>query len=148
MRSRQVECVIFKKNEGIIEFLLLHRIPEKGGFWQPVSGGLEDDTETVKDGALREVYEETGITIKDITRIIENVHEFTIDKHYLTGEPIPRITEYVLGIETKNEIVINIENNIVKEHREYRWVHFDEAIKLLKWQNNKDAFLKLINLIQ
>jgi len=30
-----------------------------------------------------------------------------------------------------------------KEHFEYRWCNFAEALKLLKWKGNKDALEKL-----
>jgi len=41
------------------------------------------------------------------------------------------------------EISINIENNPCEEHEEYNWFTFDEAVKRLKYQNNKEAFEKL-----
>ena len=67
----QVEAILFRNNEGEIEFLILKRKKERGGFWQPITGGLEDD-ETLMEALRREIKEETGIT--NYERIIENVH--------------------------------------------------------------------------
>src|SRR5882672_3913545 len=39
--------------------LLLHRKPERGNFWQPITGSIEDD-ELPHDTARRELAEETG----------------------------------------------------------------------------------------
>ena len=59
-RIDQVEIIVFKVIDGNPLFLLLKRIPSRGGFWQPVTGGVnagEDFTLAAK----REVQEETGI---------------------------------------------------------------------------------------
>ena len=69
----QVEAILFRKNEGEIEYLILKRKQERGGFWQPITGGLEEG-ETLMEALRREIKEETGIT--NYKRIIENVHYF------------------------------------------------------------------------
>jgi len=144
MRKRiQLECIVFRKNKNKYEYLLLKRIPEKGGFWQPPCGGMEDTDKTKLDAAHREVFEETGISKGKILRVIENVHYFVMSKHYLTNEPMEPVEEFVLGFEVKSDAEIDIAKNNCAEHEEYRWVSFEEAIKLLKWENNKDAFRKL-----
>src|SRR4030042_1806138 len=58
----QVEAIICRINSGRIEYLLLKRLPERNGFWQPVTGGVEEGES--RDEALhREIMEETGIEI-------------------------------------------------------------------------------------
>lgn len=144
MRKRiQLECIVFRKNKNNYEYLLLKRIPEKGGFWQPPCGGMEDTDKTKLDAAYREVFEETGISKDKILRVIENVHYFVMSKHYLTNEQMEPVEEFVLGFEVKNGAEVDIAKNNCVEHEEYRWVSFEESIKLLKWENNKDAFRKL-----
>ncbi|UCC34079.1 MAG: NUDIX domain-containing protein, partial [Candidatus Bathyarchaeota archaeon] len=38
----QIQAILFKRSGGEIQYLLLKRCPERGGFWQPVTGGLEE----------------------------------------------------------------------------------------------------------
>jgi dATP pyrophosphohydrolase len=33
--------------------------------------------------------------------------------------------------------------NISKEHIEYKWVNYEEAVKMLKWDSNKNALWEL-----
>jgi len=58
--SIQVEAIIFKRTDGENQYLILKTIPERGGFWQPIAGGLEEG-ETKKEALKREIKEETGI---------------------------------------------------------------------------------------
>jgi 8-oxo-dGTP pyrophosphatase MutT (NUDIX family) len=143
MRDTQLGCIVFRKRNEVYEFLLMKRIPTKGGFWQPPCGGLDEEDCSRIEGAYRELLEEASITKEQVIRVIEDVDTFVMDKHYLTGEPIPKITEYVYGFEISPEIEVSIENNIYPEHEEITWVIFDKAIELLKWDNNKTAFIKL-----
>ena len=47
----EIEGILFKRADGKIQYLLLKRHPEKGGFWQPVTGGLEEgETKIEKKG--------------------------------------------------------------------------------------------------
>ena len=147
MRTKQVMSIIFRKNKDKYEFLLLRRIKEKGGFWQPATGGLEDSDESRLHAAFREVLEETGIKREEIKRTIEDLYSFTITNHYITNEPIQPITEYVYAFEVNKETKVDIHNNIYPEHEEFKWVNFEEALNLLKWENNKEAFSKLNSIL-
>jgi dihydroneopterin triphosphate diphosphatase len=147
MRTTQVMSIIFRKKESSYEFLLLKRIKEKGGFWQPPTGGLEDSDESKLHTAFREILEETTIKKEEIKKVIEDVHSFTIDKHYLTSEPINPRTEYVYGFEVGDSAKISVHHNIYPEHEEFKWVSFEEALEMLKWDNNKEALTKLNSII-
>jgi len=124
----QVQCILFRKINGKIQYLLLKRIKE--GFWQPVTGGLEEG-ETKVEAIEREVLEETGI--KNIARIIEDVHYFEYsDSHF--------IKEYVFGVEVHPNEKIVLDG---KEHSQFKWCSFQEALELLKWDENKKALSRL-----
>ena len=141
---KQVESIIFRKNNNSFEFLLLKRIPKKGGFWQAVTGMVEREDDSLIIAALREAKEEAGLEKKDIIRIIENVHtyEFENEKDH---QPV---REYVFGIEVSTNFEFTLDKNIYIEHDELKWVSFEEALDLLKWEENKTAFRKLNNLLK
>lgn len=136
----QVQGILFRKINGRTQYLLLKRIPETGGleegFWQPVTGGIEEGEKRI-EALKREVSEETGI--KNFLRIIENVHYDEFWDFFKREARQRLIKEYVFGVEiSSNENVA-----IGREHSEYRWCGFEEALKLLKWKENKEALKKL-----
>ena len=126
----QVEAIIFRRNRDMIEYLLLKRLPERNGFWQPVTGGMEEG-ETREEALCREVKEETGV--KNIVAVIEGLYYFEFSDPNLNQE-------YVYGVEVSpsEEIVLDRE-----EHSEYKWCSFQEALQLLYWKENKEALRKL-----
>ena len=126
----QIQGILFSRINGEIQYLLLKRHPERGGFWQPVTGGLEEG-ETRVEALKREVLEETGI--KNLVRIIEGVYHFEL------ATPLHE-KEFVYGVEVLHTKEIEMDNN---EHSEYRWCNLEEAFKLLKWKDNKEALERL-----
>jgi lipoyl(octanoyl) transferase len=58
---RDVSIQLFRRTPEGPRFLMLRRCPERGGFWQPVTGApLPEENDA--DAAVREVHEETGFT--------------------------------------------------------------------------------------
>jgi 8-oxo-dGTP pyrophosphatase MutT (NUDIX family) len=145
-----IGVIIFRKKtvkSDKYEFLLLKRRWQKGGFWQ-FAGGRIEDKESITDAAYREVFEETGINKKDIIKTIKNVHEYIINRHYLTDEPITPMKQKVYAFEIKPDTAINISNNPDEEHEKYLWLEYPKILPLLKWQNNKDAFTKIKSILK
>ncbi len=142
-RIAQLECIIFRKQNDAYEFLLLKRIPEKGGFWQPISGGLEEYDKTKLEGCYRELFEEIGADDKDVLNVYENVYMFSMYNVEIDGEVRDKLDEYVFGFEIDPEHEVTFDKNIYVEHEDYIWTDFDTAIEMLKWDNNKDAFREL-----
>jgi len=131
-----IEVWVYKHSAAGCRFLLLKRTKDNGGFWQPVVGKLEDDEQPVT-GARRELREEIGL--RDTMHISEKLYEFTIDKHYKTGERIAPQIEYCYAIEVSPDTLIDITKNPDAEHDTYLWATYEEAMTLLRWDNNKDA---------
>lgn len=131
----QVEAVIFRRNGSTIEYLLLKRLPDRNGFWQPVTGGLEEG-ETRTEALRREIKEETGI--EDLIRVIEDLYYFEFSDPNLNQE-------YVYGVEVSptEEVVLD-----GKEHSEFRWCDNEEALQLLNWKENKEALKKLDTILK
>jgi dihydroneopterin triphosphate diphosphatase len=142
MNPSQIGCIVFRQKENQREFLLLKRIPEKTGFWQSITGEVEN--ETLLEAVFREAKEEAGIEKKDIIKIIKNINSFEYEN--LKKNCI--VTEYVFGLEIKFNSKITLDKNIYKEHAEFRWVSFEEAMNLLKWESNKLSLQKLNQILE
>jgi dihydroneopterin triphosphate diphosphatase len=145
VRTQQVQAWVFRRSKGI-RYLLLKRIASKGGFWQPISGGVEPTDTDILSAGRREVLEETGIPEHAIKKTIEPFYFYTIDKHYLTGKPITPLHESVIAFEVDSDEV-RLDRNIYPEHSESKWAGFEEAMNLLKWEDNKTALKKLNNIL-
>lgn len=130
-RTTQVEIIIFKIVNNEIIFLLLKRNPQRGGFWQPVTGGVESG-EDLLQAVNRELKEETGIT--EYVRIIEDVYYFEF-----TTKEYGVLKEHVFAV----EIDLNTDIFISPEHTESRWCALEQALQLLKYDSNKVAFKKI-----
>lgn len=148
MRTKQVECIVFKRVGTEVSYLLLKRIPSKGDFWQPPCGGVEKEDDSLMDAVFREIKEEAGIEKSDVLEVIEGVHTFTMSSHYLTKEEMPPITEYVFGVEIGLDVEVDLTKNIYVEHEEFKWVEYEQALELLKWEDNKTALRKLHALLK
>ena len=60
--KHKVQVVIIEKNAGAPRLLQLRVNHERGGFWQNITGSVEDG-ESFEAGARRELFEETGLSI-------------------------------------------------------------------------------------
>jgi len=76
--------------------------------------------------------EETGIG--EYRRIINLKYSFSFCLPHL-GE----LTENVYAVEVKPEAEIALS----REHTEYRWTTFEEAMSLLKYETNKEGIRKI-----
>ena len=74
MRKAQVQGIVFKRESGKIFYLVLKRNPEKGGYWQPITGGVNEE-ETPQKAITREVNEE--LSIDSPKRIIYTNYTFS-----------------------------------------------------------------------
>jgi len=137
VKCEKVEVFIFKKEKKDYNFLLLKRTKESGSFWQPVTGSVEFNEQVIPT-AKREILEETGI--KNIKSLTKEVHSFN-----LKAKPYPR--EHVFGAEVSKSTKISLDKNIYQEHNQYKWVSYQEAMKMLKWIENKRGLKRLNSLL-
>jgi len=105
------------------EFLCVHRVEEKGGYWHAVAGGVEPGEEW--DAAVRrELREETGLDAG-----VESIGGFAYVREPWEAEPGMRVVvEAFLA-----EAPAGWEPTLNEEHDEYRWLPRDEAAELLFW---------------
>lgn len=134
----QIEAIPYRINGRSVEYLALKRTKEKGGFWQPVTGGVKKG-ETIEQARDRETREELGSGIK-IKRIVSDVHYFEFEKRDRNNpEETLRMKEHVFGVELSEDSQIQLS----REHSESRWGGYEETRNTYYWDANKDGLKKL-----
>jgi lipoyl(octanoyl) transferase len=130
--ARTVSCVVLRKGPSGPQVLLLRRRVEKGGFWQPVTGRLEDK-EDAPTAARRELYEETGARLDVLS--LDYEHAFAL------GTAVPP----VLIRETAFAAVwAGGEVQLSAEHDALEWCSPDEALSRLPFAGLKRAVRKAV----
>jgi len=140
---RQVLVYLFRESvDGSVEFLLLKRTERWGGFWQGVSGAPEWD-ETDEQGAIREVFEETGFEVGGSLQALDFRYELLRAEdpdgdgwEQMYGPEIHAVPEevYVANAPTDTDPTL-----APYEHDAFKWCSFKEASELLTWENNRRA---------
>ena len=122
-----VHVVKLRGNE--VKYLLLKRCGKfLTGNWQMVAGKVEEG-ETGTQGALRELYEETGIK-PDRFYTADFVESFYLPKFDLMCHaPV-----FVAFVDEDQEVVLS-----PKEHDEFTWVTLSEALSLLEFSGQRIA---------
>jgi dATP pyrophosphohydrolase len=110
------------------------------GYWQGLAGGGEDD-ETPIEAAKREAFEEAGI-IKDCPYLeLDSMSSLPVEHvvgKFLWGEDVYVIKEFSFGVKVPTKNI-----SLSKEHVNFKWVYYEEAVTLLKWDSNKTALWEL-----
>lgn len=117
-----------------LQVLLLNRA-DKPGFWQSVTGSIEPG-ETLRETAVREVQEETGLAAGDykledwqLSQVYE-IYPHWRDR-YAPG--VTENTEHVFGLELPAALPVTLSP---REHLDYAWVDWREAAqKVFSWTN-------------
>jgi len=117
-----------------LQVLLLERADKKG-FWQSVTGSLEDG-ETPYDAAVREVAEETGLDARQYDLQdwqSSNVYETYPHWRYRYAPDVTHNTEHLFGLELPAPLPVQLAPD---EHVRYEWVDWREAaIRVFSWTN-------------
>ena len=135
----QTLTILYKEKDNKILYAIFYRSSHP--IWQFVSGGGEDN-ETPLETVVREIMEETSIVVdkKEIEQLDSKttIPVINITGEYTWGKNVYVIPEYTFAIKLKN---CNIK--LSNEHKEYKWVEYDEAIKKLKYDSNKKDLWEL-----
>lgn len=124
-----------------LQVLLLERA-DRPGFWQSVTGS-QDNGESLRDTAIRELHEETGLDARQYSLTDwqkQNVYEiYPVWRHrYALGTT--HNTEHVFGVTLPQTMPITI---APREHLQYEWLSWQQAAeKVFSW-SNREAILLL-----
>ena len=125
-----------------LQVLLLERM-KAPGFWQSVTGSIDTPDEPLKEAAMREVREETGIHSTAADHLLADwgyTNEFEIYKRWVSryGPGVTHNTEHVFGLRIPAPVV-----PVLTEHLAYVWLPWREAAeKCFSW-SNAEAVRKL-----
>ncbi len=123
------------------EILLLERA-DRPGFWQSVTGS-QDSGETLRQTALRELREETGIDATNLELVDwqqQNKYEiYEIWRHrYAPG--VTHNCEHVFDLRLPGRIPVKLNP---REHLQFVWLSIELAAELCFSATNREAILSL-----
>lgn len=119
--------------------LLLHRRPERGNYWQPITGSIEDGESPVA-AARRELREETGHDGEVVDLAL--AQSFMIESQYLESRYDAPIIASEIGysamLDSHAPIRIDAE-----EHDTWGWFTFSDAYERIRWSDDREALERL-----
>jgi len=124
-----------------LQVLLMERA-DKAGFWQSVTGSLENG-ETSYEAAIREVREETGLDARQYDLQdwqSSNVYEIYPHWRYRYAPGVTQNTEHLFGLELPAPLPVQLATD---EHVRYEWVDWRAAAKKVFSWTNVDALKRL-----
>jgi 8-oxo-dGTP pyrophosphatase MutT (NUDIX family) len=131
-----VFAVVWIKENNKIKYLILKRKKHWVG-WEFPKGKIEF-LETKKMAVRREVKEETGLNILKIKRFhVDGLYKYKKkmnDRKGFIGQ-----TYHLFSAEVEKGKV-----SIEREHSDFKWMNFSEAVKKVTWANQKKC-LKIVN---
>ncbi|MGB8780987.1 MAG: NUDIX domain-containing protein [Candidatus Bathyarchaeia archaeon] len=128
-------CIVFTGKGKAIRFLMLRR--EKSAVWDFPKGKAKDKDKSSRETALREVAEETGLTIK----ILQG---FNCVSHYSDLDPVsdwiyPFLYDGDVRLFIAKALNTEVHLQMSAEHDLYAWLPFQEAMERLTLQDSRDA---------
>jgi dihydroneopterin triphosphate diphosphatase len=128
--------------DGGVEYAMFLRGDDPADpFWQGVAGGVEDG-ETLIEAARRELREETGLAPPQDRWIALDARASVpagVFRDWRSWGPDTFVVhEHAFGVEVSEGGI-----ELSHEHSEYRWLTFDAASNLLRYDSNKTALWEL-----
>lgn len=118
--KKQVARAIIIRDGLVLLLVRADHDKDRPGDWDLPGGGIEPTDESVEHGMVREIAEETGLTVS-----IEDLHEIMVPEFNQEDTPFERHVFWCIAPNGN----IQLEQ---QEHSDYRWVRADEALRLFR----------------
>jgi 8-oxo-dGTP pyrophosphatase MutT (NUDIX family) len=136
---RDVSIHLFTRNGQSASFLMLRRIPTRGGFWQGVTGAPSAH-ESDAQAAVREVREETGFDVSANLLCIGVEYRYRLSSEVarkgIYAAHVRAIQVVSFGAEVPEQTAPRLDPD---EHDAFVWCSYQEAAEMLDWPVEKDA---------
>ena len=110
------------------DLVLLLRYPQ--GHWGFPKGHVEDSDTSLRDTAIRELKEETGITDAKVIGTWSQITQYTYSRRGV--EQIKQVHWFPATTET-------FDVEISHEHRDHMWLEIDEAMEWITFPDEKEV---------
>jgi lipoyl(octanoyl) transferase len=126
--TRTVSVSLVRGQGQGAQVLLLRRRPERGGFWQIVTGRMEPG-EAPREAAARELFEETGLRAEVVD--LDYRHAFAV------GQTVPPrlVEEHGFAARCPDGYDVRLGD----EHDAYEWVGVPAALERLPFQGLREG---------
>ncbi len=133
-----------------LQRVLLIERADHAGFWQSVTGSKDEADEPLRDTAMREVAEETGITVGTPNVPLANLRDWQLSNVYEIypiwrhryGPGVTHNTEHVFGLQVPVDTPVTL---APREHTAFVWLPWQEAADRCFSPSNVEAILQLPN---
>ena len=141
------ESVLVVIHTADLQVLLIERA-DKPGFWQSVTGSKDAVDEPAHTTAVREVFEETGITIGSAEVPLMNLRDWNLSNVYEIypvwrhryAPGVTHNTEQVFGLRVPRDVPVVLSP---REHLQHVWLPWQEAADQCFSASNAEAILHL-----
>jgi 8-oxo-dGTP pyrophosphatase MutT (NUDIX family) len=130
--------------EGVLQVLLFKTVADRGSQWQPVCGWVEDG-ETPAKAALREAWEETGLTFPAGVEAQPVGYSFEFTSRWTGEHANPLVLDEGFSLSLSEERLPRIPNISLdpEEHVAARWYTYEKAMELLFHESHKNSLKTL-----
>jgi 8-oxo-dGTP pyrophosphatase MutT (NUDIX family) len=133
---KAIFIVTYARTKKGIEYLILKRKLHWKG-WEFPKGGIKF-FETKRGAVKRELKEETGLNALKVKKF-NNSGTYRYNKKFPDRKGFIGQNFQLYATEVKKSKVV-----FGREHSDYKWVGFKEALKKLRWPNQRKS-LKIVN---
>jgi len=138
----KVQVWVFSGLPESLEVLLLKTTPEREGFWQPITGSLEQGEDS-RAAAQRELFEETGLRVSE-TELRDTGFDFEFESRW-GGRVLERVWVCHVVLSNAEKASIHLDST---EHVAFAWLDLRQAEKMIPHASVKKSLEMAQNCVE